>query len=64
MPWSFLTTLFQSVDPNNFNNFLLFGYIVMWLVGLAYVISLYSRQRNLKQEIDTLRQLLDEDERA
>ena len=58
----FLHIFLQSVDPNRFNNFLLLGYIVMWAIGLGYVVSLYNRQRNLRQDIHTLRQLLDEDE--
>ena len=58
----FLNILWQTVDPNNFNNFLLLGYIVIWLIGLGYVVSLYNRQRNLHKDIHTLRQLLDEDE--
>ena len=58
----FLNILLQSVDPNRFNNFLLLGYGVMWIIGLGYVVSLYNRQRNLRQDIHTLRQLLDEDE--
>jgi hypothetical protein len=57
-----LNIFFQTVDPNHFNNFLLLGYIAMWLIGLGYVVSLYNRQRNLHKDIHTLRQLLDEDE--
>ncbi|MBK9053419.1 MAG: hypothetical protein IPL78_21715 [Chloroflexi bacterium] len=62
MSWVLLTVFLQSVDANRFNNFLLFGYVVMWIIGLLYVVSLYSRQRNMRQDIHTLQQLLDEDE--
>ncbi len=62
MPWIYLNVFLQGVDPNQFNNFLLLGYAVMWIVGVFYVITLYNRQRNLRQDIHTLRQLLDEDE--
>ena len=62
MSWVLLTVFLQSVDSNRFNNFLLFGYVVMWIIGLLYVVSLYSRQRNMRQDIHTLQQLLDEDE--
>jgi hypothetical protein len=62
MSWVYLNLFLQAVDANRFNNFLLFGYVVMWIVGLLYVVSLYSRQRNLRQDIHTLQQLLDEDE--
>ena len=62
MSWVLLTVFLQSVDANRFNNFLVFGYVVMWIIGLLYVVSLYSRQRNMRQDIHTLQQLLDEDE--
>lgn len=62
MSWVYLNLFLQAVDANRFNNFLLFGYVVMWIVGLLYVVSLISRQRNLRQDLHTLRQLLDEDE--
>lgn len=59
-----LSTLLQGAvdDPNRFNDFLLLGYAVMWLIGLAYVISLATRQRNLRQDIHLLHQILQEDE--
>lgn len=62
MPWIYLNIFLQGVDPNRFNNFLLLGYAVMWIVGVFYVITLYNRQRNLRQDLRTLHQLLDEDE--
>lgn len=62
MPLIYLNIFLQGVDPNHFNNFLLLGYAVMWIVGVFYVITLYNRQRNLRQDIRTLRQLLNEDE--
>jgi hypothetical protein len=53
----------QVVDPNRFNNYMLFGYVVMWLIGLAYVFSLFNRQRNLQQDMKLMRQLLEEEEK-
>lgn len=53
----------QIDDPNRFNNYLLFGYVVMWLIGLAYVFSLFNRQRNLQQDIKLMRQLLEEEDK-
>jgi hypothetical protein len=50
-------------DPNRFNNYLLLGYVVLWLIGMAYVFSLYNRQRNLQQDIKLMRQLLEEEEK-
>ncbi|RMH02179.1 MAG: hypothetical protein D6706_00755 [Chloroflexi bacterium] len=60
----YLSILWQTPisDPNRFNGFLILGYVVMWLIGLVYIISLVVRQRNLRQDIQLLRQLLQEDE--
>lgn len=49
-------------NPNLFNNYLLLGYVLMWLVGVGYLISLAGRQRNIQQDIDLMKQLLQEDE--
>ncbi len=60
----FLTILLQSGidDPNRFNNYLILGYAVMWLIGTGYVVSLVIRQRNLQQDLRLMRQLLQEHE--
>lgn len=60
----FLTILFQTSvsDPNRFNNYLLLGYSVMWLIGMVYVASLVIRQRNLQQDMQLMHQILQEDE--
>ena len=52
----------SSIDPNNFNNFLILGYVVMGLIGLVYIVSLAVRQRNLQQDIQLMERLLQEDE--
>lgn len=60
-----LTTLVAQPgvgNPNLFNNYLLLGYVLMWLVGVGYLISLAGRQRNIQQDIDLMKQLLQEDE--
>jgi hypothetical protein len=49
-------------DPNRFNNYLLLGYSVMWLIGMVYVASLVIRQRNLQQDMQLMHQILQEDE--
>ena len=46
-------------DPNKFNGYLILGYIVMWLIGSAYLYYLYSRQRNLNQDLQLLQKLLE-----
>lgn len=58
-----LTTLlqYQSDVANQFNGYLILGYAAMWVIGMIYVISLASRQNNLKQDIQLMQQLLQED---
>ncbi len=58
-----LTALWQSQSDiaNQFNGYLILGYVVMWVIGMIYVISLASRQNNLKQDIELMQQLLQED---
>lgn len=61
---SFLSVLLQGPvgDPMQFNNYLVLGYVVMWLIGTAYVVSLAVRQRNLQKDVDLLQKLLRENE--
>ena len=51
-----------STDPNQFNNYLVLGFVVMLLIGMVYIVSLLARQRNIQQDIRLLRQILQEDE--
>lgn len=53
-----------AADPDRFNNFLLLGYAVMWLVCAAYVISLANRQRNVRQDLELLERILNEEGEA
>lgn len=56
---------FQSgVDPNQFNNYLLLGYAVMWLIGMIYIASLAVRQRNLRRDLELMEQILQEDDQT
>jgi hypothetical protein len=52
----------SSVTPNTFNNYLVLGYTVMGLIGLVYIVSLAVRQRNLRQDIQLMERLLQDDE--
>lgn len=62
-PFFFFDFLAQGIDdPNQFNNFMLLGYGVMWFIGLFYVLILANRQRNVREEIRLLHQLIDENE--
>jgi hypothetical protein len=52
----------SEFDPNKFNNFMIIGYFVMWIIVMIYIGSLANRQRNIREEVKLLRQLLEEDE--
>ena len=60
----FLDVLLQGSvpDPNEFNNFLIFGYAAMGFIGLAYVISLLNRQRNMQEDLQLMQRLLEAEE--
>ena len=49
-------------DPNQFNGYMVLGYVVMWLIVMVYILILANRQRNVKEEVELLQQLLKEDE--
>ncbi|MCO5197656.1 MAG: hypothetical protein M9928_01675 [Anaerolineae bacterium] len=57
-----LMAFFQMSEPNNFNGYLVLGYFVMWVVGMLYIFSLVMRQRNVRQDLQLLHQLLQEDD--
>lgn len=57
-----LHPLFQQSGPAATTPYLILGYVVMWIIGAVYVITLIARQRNLRQDIDLLHKLLEEDE--
>jgi CcmD family protein len=59
-----LSAALQTGDPNQFNGFMILGYVVMWLVVMVYLVTMSSRQRNVKEEVELLEQLLREDEEA
>ena len=62
--WILASTALQTVmDPNQFNNYLLLGYAVMWLIGMIYIASLVIRQRNLNRDLDLMEQILQEDDK-
>ena len=60
-----LTNILSQIgidEPNRFNNFLIFGFAMMWIIGLIYIISLATRQRNVQQDIELMQRILKEDE--
>lgn len=59
----FLNIAWQSgVTPDTFNNYLTLGYVVMGVISLVYIVSLAVRQRNLRQDIQLMERLLQDDE--
>ena len=61
----FLNVAWQAgVDPDHFNNYLVLGYVVMGVIGLVYIVSLAVRQRNLRQDIQLMERLLQDDEES
>ncbi|GAB4150918.1 MAG: hypothetical protein Fur0021_14180 [Candidatus Promineifilaceae bacterium] len=57
-----LTALLQADAPPDTMGYLVLGYAVLWLVGAVYFVTLSSRQRNLKQDLELMQRLLKEEE--
>jgi len=55
--------LFQVGEPNQFNAYLIGGYMVMSSLCLLYMLYLAMRQRNLQRDVALLSQLLQEGDR-
>lgn len=49
-------------NPNQFSDYLTLGYVLMWAVALLYVVYLWTRQHNVRQDLKLLDRLLKEDE--
>lgn len=52
----------EPFNPNKFNNFLVLGYFVMWAIVMIYIFTLSNRQKNAREELKLMKQLLEEDE--
>ena len=50
------------MDERNFT-YMFYGFTVAWLIVLAYVLMLVSRERKLRQEIARLRQMIETGDR-
>ena len=57
-----VTALQITADLDKFNDFLLLGYGIMWLIMMIYIASLALRQRNLRGDIELMEQILQEDD--
>lgn len=59
-----LTAVFQTASDiaNQFNSYLMLGYFMMWLIVMVYITTLIVRQRNLKQDLQLMQQILQDHE--
>ncbi|MEM8859057.1 MAG: hypothetical protein AAGD96_12095 [Chloroflexota bacterium] len=53
--------ILSQVDPHITSGYLILGYGVMWLVGFFYVMFLWLQVRNMRRDIDLMKQILLED---
>lgn len=57
-----LFSLFLQTDPDQFNDFLLLGYVVLGIIAVAYIGYLYNQQRNIQRDLEIMEQLLDDED--
>lgn len=59
-----ITAVLQATSDiaNQFNGYLMLGYFVMWLIVMGYIVTLVVRQRNLKQDLQLMQQILQDHE--
>jgi uncharacterized membrane protein YqjE len=56
-----LVAVLQVIDdPNRFNNYMLMGYAVMFIIAIAYVLYLANMQRNVRNDLELLNRILKE----
>lgn len=54
----------QTFNPDQFNDYLVLGYVVMSAFSLLYVLTLMIRQRNVQKDIALLQQIVGEERRS
>lgn len=52
----------QQIDVNKYNNFMVLGYVVMWAIVMVYLLILANRQKNAREDLKLMTELLKEDE--
>lgn len=57
-----LLDLAQQIDINKYNNFLVLGYFVMWAIVMVYILLLANKQKNVREDLQLMTELLREDE--
>ena len=51
-----------KVMVNHFNQCLFYGFLAAWLIVILYVVSIASRERKLRKELDRVKRLVEERE--
>jgi CcmD family protein len=46
------------MDSRNFT-FMFYGFLVAWLIVIGYVFSLVARERKLRRELDSVRNMIE-----
>jgi hypothetical protein len=52
----------QQIDVNKYNNYMVLGYFVMWSIVMIYLLLLANRQKNVREDLKLMTELLKEDE--
>ena len=60
--FSSIVFAFQDFDVNKFNNYLILGYVAMWAAVMVYLLILANKQKNAREDLRLLVELLKEDE--
>ena len=60
--FSSIVFAFQDFDVNKYNNYLILGYVAMWAVVMVYLLILANKQKNAREDLRLLAELLKEDE--
>lgn len=52
----------QQIDVNKYNNYMVLGYFIMWSIVMIYILLLANRQKNVREDLKLMTELLKEDE--
>jgi CcmD family protein len=51
------------MSPQNYT-FLFYGFTAAWIIVIGYVISIALREKKLRQELDRVKRMIEENEQA
>jgi hypothetical protein len=52
----------QDIDINQYNNYMILGYVAMWAAVMVYLLILANKQKNAREDLRLLAELLKEDD--